>query len=43
MGVLGKDQIEDYAGRKGVPVEEIEQWLAPNLAYEVEPSAAIQR
>ncbi|MEM6362889.1 MAG: methionine synthase [Planctomycetota bacterium] len=29
-----KDQVEDYAARKGQPIEEIERWLAPNLAYE---------
>ncbi|MEM6979158.1 MAG: methionine synthase [Planctomycetota bacterium] len=29
-----KDQVEDYAKRKGQPIEEIERWLAPNLAYE---------
>jgi 5-methyltetrahydrofolate--homocysteine methyltransferase len=34
VGRLGPDQIEDYAARKGEPVEEIERWLAPNLAYE---------
>ncbi|MCH8030255.1 MAG: methionine synthase [Bacteroidetes bacterium] len=43
VGVLGKDQIEDYAGRKGVSVEEMERWLAPNLAYEVEQAGAIRR
>jgi len=29
-----KDQIEDYAKRKGKPIAEIERWLAPNLAYD---------
>jgi 5-methyltetrahydrofolate--homocysteine methyltransferase len=29
-----KDQIEDYAQRKGISVAEAERWLAPNLAYE---------
>ncbi len=29
-----KDQIESYAERKGEPIEEVEKWLAPNLAYE---------
>lgn len=36
VGKLNKDQIEDYADRKGKPVEEIEKWLSPNLAYEPE-------
>ncbi len=30
---IGKDQVEDYARRKGDTVEEIEKWLAPNLNY----------
>jgi 5-methyltetrahydrofolate--homocysteine methyltransferase len=29
-----KDQIEAYAKRKQQPVEEIERWLGPNLAYD---------
>jgi 5-methyltetrahydrofolate--homocysteine methyltransferase len=31
---LTRDQVEDYAGRKGMSVTEIERWLAPNLGYE---------
>jgi 5-methyltetrahydrofolate--homocysteine methyltransferase len=34
VGKIGKDQVEAYARRKGVSVEEIERWLAPNLGYE---------
>jgi 5-methyltetrahydrofolate--homocysteine methyltransferase len=34
VGRLGRDQVEDYAARKGMPVEEIERWLGPNLGYE---------
>jgi 5-methyltetrahydrofolate--homocysteine methyltransferase len=33
VGALGKDQIEDYAKRKGMSVEEVEKWLSPNLNY----------
>jgi 5-methyltetrahydrofolate--homocysteine methyltransferase len=29
-----KDQVESYAQRKGKPIDEIERWLGPNLAYE---------
>jgi 5-methyltetrahydrofolate--homocysteine methyltransferase len=36
VGKVGRDQVEDYARRKGMPVEEAERWLAPNLAYEPE-------
>jgi 5-methyltetrahydrofolate--homocysteine methyltransferase len=28
-----RDQVEDYAVRKGMPVEEIERWLGPVLNY----------
>jgi 5-methyltetrahydrofolate--homocysteine methyltransferase len=33
VGKCNRDQIEAYAERKGRPVEEVERWLAPNLAY----------
>ncbi len=28
-----RDQVEDYAGRKGMSVAEVERWLAPVLNY----------
>ncbi len=31
-----RDQVQDYAKRKGLPLREIERWLAPNLAYDPE-------
>ncbi|GGK24601.1 5-methyltetrahydrofolate--homocysteine methyltransferase [Pilimelia terevasa] len=34
VGRLGRDQIEDYAARRGTTVAEVERWLRPNLAYE---------
>ena len=34
VGKIGRDQVEDYARRKGVSVREVEKWLAPNLGYE---------
>ena len=34
VGKLGRDQVEDYARRKGMTLEEAERWLAPYLAYE---------
>jgi 5-methyltetrahydrofolate--homocysteine methyltransferase len=34
VGRIGRDQVEDYARRKGVPPSECERWLSPNLAYE---------
>jgi len=34
VGKIGRDQVEDYAGRKGFDVATMERWLAPNLHYE---------
>ncbi|HEV8598639.1 MAG TPA: methionine synthase [Gemmatimonadales bacterium] len=34
VGKLGRDQVEDYARRKGMSVPEVERWLAPNLGYD---------
>jgi 5-methyltetrahydrofolate--homocysteine methyltransferase len=33
IGKIKKDQVEDYAKRKGMTLEETERWLGPNLAY----------
>ncbi len=33
LGKIQKDQVEDYAKRKGMSVEEVERWLGPNLSY----------
>ncbi|MCY1538436.1 Methionine synthase [compost metagenome] len=33
LGKITKDQVEDYARRKGMTLEETERWLAPNLSY----------
>ncbi len=35
LGKIEKDQVEQYAQRKGMSVEAIEKWLAPNLNYEI--------
>ncbi len=34
VGKIGRDQVEDYAHRKGMDLRTIERWLAPNLNYE---------
>ena len=34
VGKIGKDQVEDYARRKGLDLQTVERWLAPNLNYE---------
>ena len=31
---IGKDQVTDYARRKGITLREAERWLGPNLGYE---------
>src|SRR5262249_21200890 len=36
VDLVTRDQVENYAKRKGMPQAEVERWLAPNLAYEVE-------
>jgi 5-methyltetrahydrofolate--homocysteine methyltransferase len=36
VDLITRVQAEDYARRKGLPLAEVERWLAPNLAYEAE-------
>jgi 5-methyltetrahydrofolate--homocysteine methyltransferase len=38
LGKIDRDQVVDYAERKGMCVAEVERWLSPNLNYD--PSAA---
>ncbi|MBX3223737.1 MAG: methionine synthase [Labilithrix sp.] len=33
LGKIERDQVDDYQARKGIPVDEVERWLGPNLAY----------
>ncbi|MDH3414171.1 MAG: methionine synthase, partial [Gammaproteobacteria bacterium] len=35
-----RDQVEDYARRKGMSVESVERWLGPVLGYDPGPSEA---
>jgi 5-methyltetrahydrofolate--homocysteine methyltransferase len=35
VGKIEKDQVVDYASRKGMPLEEAEKWLRPVLEYDV--------
>ncbi len=39
VGKIGRDQVADYARRKGMTVAEVERWLASNLAYDPDASA----
>jgi 5-methyltetrahydrofolate--homocysteine methyltransferase len=34
VGRVGRDQVEDYARRKGATPSDVERWLRPNLAYD---------
>lgn len=33
IGKIAKDQVEDYARRKNMPIEEAERWLRPQIDY----------
>jgi 5-methyltetrahydrofolate--homocysteine methyltransferase len=33
VGRVGRDQVHDYAARKGWSVQKAERWLSPNLGY----------
>lgn len=35
LGKIEKDQVEDYAQRKGWSIEEAERWLRPSLEYDM--------
>ena len=39
VGPLGRDQVADYAARKGMGLDDAERWLSPALAYDPEPAA----
>jgi 5-methyltetrahydrofolate--homocysteine methyltransferase len=34
VGRIDRDQVEDYARRRGMPVTDVERWLRPNLSYD---------
>jgi 5-methyltetrahydrofolate--homocysteine methyltransferase len=36
VGRVDRDQVESYARRKGMDLEEVERWLSPNLGYDPE-------
>jgi 5-methyltetrahydrofolate--homocysteine methyltransferase len=41
VGRVGRDQVEDYAARKGWSLEEAERWLGPNLGYDSRRDGAV--
>jgi 5-methyltetrahydrofolate--homocysteine methyltransferase len=42
VGRVARDQVEDYARRKGITLAEAERWLRPNLAYEPADAAPVR-
>jgi 5-methyltetrahydrofolate--homocysteine methyltransferase len=38
VGMINKDQVVDYAHRKGMEIHQMERWLSPNLGYDAEDS-----
>jgi 5-methyltetrahydrofolate--homocysteine methyltransferase len=39
LGKIDRDQVADYAARKGMTVAEVERWLGPNLNYDADGRA----
>jgi 5-methyltetrahydrofolate--homocysteine methyltransferase len=39
VGMISRDQVTDYAKRKGFDLATMERWLAPNLAYDPDKAA----
>lgn len=40
VGKIRRDQVEDYAARRGWSIAEVERWLSPNLAYDPETAGS---
>ena len=36
IDLITKEQVEDYANRKGMPIADVERWLGPNLSYDTD-------
>jgi 5-methyltetrahydrofolate--homocysteine methyltransferase len=39
VGRIARDQVDSYARRKAVPIDDVERWLGSSLAYD--PAAAL--
>ena len=39
VGKIDRDQVANYAQRKGMTLAEAERWLSPNLGYDADPGA----
>jgi 5-methyltetrahydrofolate--homocysteine methyltransferase len=42
VGRLERDQVLDYARRKGLPLADVERWLSPNLNYEPDEKSSTE-
>jgi 5-methyltetrahydrofolate--homocysteine methyltransferase len=40
VGMIDRDQIDDYSERKGMPVPTVEKWMAPSLSYDPDKNPA---
>ena len=40
VGKVDRDQVESYAARKGITVQQAERWLMPNLGYDPDAASA---
>jgi 5-methyltetrahydrofolate--homocysteine methyltransferase len=40
VGTIDRDQVDDYALRKGMSVPDVEKWLAPSLFYDPDKNPA---
>jgi 5-methyltetrahydrofolate--homocysteine methyltransferase len=41
VGMIARDQVEDYAARKSMDLPVMEKWLAPNLSYDPDKVAPV--
>jgi 5-methyltetrahydrofolate--homocysteine methyltransferase len=39
LGRIARDQVADYAARKGMSIEDVERWLGSNLNYDPSETA----
>ena len=39
--MINRDQVVDYAGRKGLEVSEVERWMGSNLNYDPNAQASV--
>jgi 5-methyltetrahydrofolate--homocysteine methyltransferase len=40
VGMIGRDQVDDYSERKQMPVPTVEKWMSPSLSYDPDKNPA---